>query len=186
MAILSPHPGYAKLLDYWLHDSDAALTDAVDEHLMSCDECGHRLDEIAALGDAVRAAFRAGRVAAVTSRPFLEQLAAEGLQLRIYRLPVNASVNCTVAPDDDLLVSRLQVNAAGVTRIDLLAELTTEPGVQRRLEDIPFDPDSGEVVVVENIVRVRARPVSTMQVTLLAMEQGGPRELGRYTFHHRP
>lgn len=182
----SEHPAIATLLDYWLHDSDAATTDAVDEHLMVCDKCGRRLDEIAALSDAVRDAFRAGVVAAVTSGPFVQQLAAEGLKLRVYRLETNGSVNCTVAPEDDLLVTRLQAPTAGVTRIDMLAESSTEPGVQHRAEDIPFDPDSGEVVVIENIARVRAQPAQTMQVTLLAMEQSGPRQLGRYTFHHRP
>lgn len=186
MPIVTEHLSAATLLDYWLHDSDAATTDAVDEHLMACDECGRRLDEIAALGDAVRAAFRAGAVAAVASGSFVQQLAAEGLKLRVYRLALNGSVNCTVAPEDDLVVSCLQVPTSDVTRIDLLAESSTEPGVQHRVEDIPFDPQAGEVVVIENTARLRARPANTTQLTLLAMERSGPRELGRYTFHHRP
>ena len=185
MPIATEHLCAATLLDYWLHDSDAATTDAVDEHLMVCDECGRRLDEIVALGDAVRAAFRAGVVAAVTSGSFVQQLAAEGLKLRVYRLALNGSVNCTVAPEDDFLVSRLEVPTSSVTRIDLLAESSTEPGVQRRVEDIPFDPDAGEVVVIENIARLRAQPAHTTQVTLLTVECSGSRELGRYTFHHR-
>ena len=28
------HPSIDALLDYWLHDSDAAATEAIDEHLM--------------------------------------------------------------------------------------------------------------------------------------------------------
>ena len=60
MSAGSDHPPIATLLDYWLRDSDAATTDAVDEHLMQCDACGATLDGLVALGDAVRTAFRAG------------------------------------------------------------------------------------------------------------------------------
>jgi len=29
-------------------------------------------------------------------------------------------------------------------------------------------------------------PANTLQVTLLSIEEGGAREVGRYAFHHRP
>jgi hypothetical protein len=64
------------LLDYWLHDSDAAATDAVDEHLMQCDACGAALDELVALGDGVRDAFRAGAVATMVSGTFASEVSA--------------------------------------------------------------------------------------------------------------
>ena len=85
---------------------------------MQCDACGQALDELIALGDGVRSAFRAGAVSAVTTSAFVQRLAGQGVRLREYRLPPNGSVNCTVAPDDDLLVSHLEAPLDGVQRLD--------------------------------------------------------------------
>jgi hypothetical protein len=186
MSSLADHLSIDTLLDYWLHDSDAASTDAVDEHLMRCDACGERLDELIALGEGVCEALRAGAVAMVTSEAFVQRLAGRGLRVREYRLPHNGSVNCSVAPDDELLVSRLAAPLQGVQRLDARAQLSTEPGVQHELPDVPFDPRTGEVVVVSKLAAVRRLPAYTLQLTLLAVDEGGTRELGRYTFHHRP
>jgi hypothetical protein len=37
---LANHLSVEALLDYWLHDSDAAATELADAHLMACDACG--------------------------------------------------------------------------------------------------------------------------------------------------
>jgi hypothetical protein len=95
-------------------------------------------------------------------------------------------VNCTVAPDDDLVVSRLEVPLQGVERLDLLTRVSVEAGVRRRAEDVPFDPGSGELLVVQNLAELRQLPAHTIEVTLLAVASDGGRELGRYTFRHRP
>lgn len=180
------HLSTATLLDYWLHDSDAATTDRVDEHLMQCEACGQALDELVALGDGVRAAFRAGTVAAVSTDAFVQRLADQGLNLRSYQLPRNGSVNCTVAPEDDVVVSRLEVPLQGVQRLDAEAVLSTVPEQRHTLSDIPFDPRAGEVLYLPRLDVLRRLPAHTMQLTLLAVEPGGRRELGRYTFCHRP
>lgn len=180
------HLSLAELLDYWLHDSDPAATDAADEHLMQCEACGEQLDGLMALGDGVRAALRAGAVSAVTSGAFLRHLRAAGLRVREYRLPHNGSVHCTVAPEDELLASTLEAPLQGVQRLDALAELSIEPGVLHRLEDLPFDAASGAVLYLPRLAQVRALPAHTLQVTLLSVEPAGAREVGRYTFHHRP
>lgn len=186
MSATPNHPSFEMLLDYWLHDSDAASTDAVDEHLIRCDACGEVLDGLIALGEGVRAVVRAGAVSAVTSSAFVQRLAGQGLRVREYRLPHNGSVNCTLAPEDDLLVSHLEAPLQGVERLDALVQVSIEPDVQHRLQDIPFDPQLGEVLYLPKLAEVRQMPAHTMQVTLLAMEPGGTREVGRYTFRHRP
>ena len=175
------------LLAWWLHDdASAADADAVEEHLMQCDACGETLDELVALGDGVRAAFRAGAVSAVTTAAFVDRLAAQGVRVREYRLPLNGSVACSVAPDDDLLVSHLAAPLAGVERLDAVAVSSLEPGVEHRLEDVPFDAKTGEVLWLPRIAQVKTLPAHTLNVTLLAVAPGGARELGRYAFHHRP
>jgi len=174
------------LLDYWFRDGDAVTTDAVDEHLMQCDTCGAALDELIALGEGVREAFRAGAVVTIASGAFAQRLAEQGLQLREYRLPHNGSVNCTVAPDDDVLVSHIEAPLQGVQRLDAVMQLSTEPGVQHQLHDIPFDELRGEVLYLPKLAQVRQLPAHTMELTLLAVEPGGTRVVGRYTFHHQP
>jgi hypothetical protein len=153
---------------------------------MQCDACGHVLDGLIALGDGVREAFRAGSVSAVASDAFLQRLAGQGLRIRTYRVPANGSVDCTVAPEDELLVSHLEAPLAGVKRLDAVARVLDGAQPQHRFEDIPFDPRSDRVVQVQKLDVVRAMPAHTYEVTLLAVEPAGERELGRYMFRHRP
>jgi hypothetical protein len=108
------------------------------------------------------------------------------VRIREYRLPHNGSVNCTVAPEDELLVTRLEAPLQGVERLDALMRLSIAPGVQHRLEDIPFDAAAGEVLYFSPLAKVRQLPAHTIDLTLLAVADGGARELGRYTFHHSP
>lgn len=154
---------------------------------MQCDACGQALDALAALGEGIREALRAGAVGAVTSAAFVQRLAGQGLKVREYRLPPGGSVNCSVAPDDELLVSHLELpSLQGVQRLDLHVELSLEPGVRHERHDIPFDPQAGEVVYVAKLAEVRRRPAHTVLATLLAVDATGARELGRYLFRHQP
>ena len=181
------HPSVDALLDWWLHeDAPAAAVDAVDEHLMQCDACGQALDELIALGDGVRSAFRTGTVAAVATPAFVQRLAGQGLRLREYWPPPGGSVNCTVAPDDELLVSHLEAPLDGVRRVDAISESSLERGVEHRLEDLPFDPAAGEVLWLPKIAAVKQQPEHVLRVRLLAVEDGSAREIGRYAFFHRP
>jgi hypothetical protein len=186
MSAASNHAPTDVLLDYWLHDTDPATTDALDEHLMQCDECGQALDDLMALGDGVRAAFRAGAVSGVTSDAFLQRLVAQGLRVREYRLSHNGSVNCTVAPEDELLVAHLEAPLEGVERLDAVVQFSLQPDLTHRLDDIPFDARTGEVLWVPKLDAVRHFPAHTAQVTLLSVRSGDTHELGRYTFRHRP
>jgi hypothetical protein len=153
---------------------------------MQCEACGQALDDLVALGDGVRAAFRSGAVAAMASDAFLKRVVDHGLHVREYRLPHNGSVNCTVAPDDELLVAHLETPLQDVDRLDAVVTLSFEPDVQHRLQDVPFDARAGEVLWMPKFGLVRNAPAHTAEVTLLSVDAGGARELGRYTFHHQP
>lgn len=186
MSAVPEHLSIEALLDYWLGDSDAATIEAVDEHLLGCDVCGQALDDLIALGEGMRTAFLAGAVSAIGGGAFVQRLAGQGLQVREYRLPHNGNVNCSVAPEDQLLVSRLEAPLEGVERLDVLTQLSIEPGVQLCQEDVPFDPQAGELVYISRLAQVRRLPGCTMELTLLAVRAGESREVGRYTFHHQP
>lgn len=180
------HLSLDALLAYWLHDSDSAATDAADEHLMRCDACGAALDELISLGDGVRGALRAGAVSVVTGGAFVDGLARRGVRVREYQLPHNASVNCGVAPEDEVLVTRLQAPLAGVRRLDIRKRSSLEPDAAFELHDVPFDAQRGEVVYLSRLDVLRRLPAHSLEVSLLAVEPERTREIGRYTFRHTP
>lgn len=173
------------LLEYWLGELDEAREAQLDEHLLGCDRCSANLQSLVDIADGVRAAMRAGSVGAVFPEAFLKQLAAQGLRLREYHVPHNGSVNCTVAPDDDLLISRLDAPLAGVERLDLERWVDESADIER-LRDVPFDAAAGEVVFTSRMEQIRALPASTMRVRLLAVGPSGERLVGQYTFNHTP
>jgi len=185
MTTTTDHPPWDSLVDYWLGDTDAAATEAIDEHLLRCDACGAAFDEVVALARGVRDAFAAGAVPSMLTPAFVDRLKAAGRRMREYRVPHNDSVLCAVAPEDDLLVSRLEAPLQGVTRLDAVFAPSFAPGHEERLHDVPFDAASGEVVFAPRLQEVRQHPSHDLVVRLLAVDGAGERELGHYTFHHR-
>ena len=179
------HLDWDTLVDYWLGDTDAAASEAIETHLMHCDACGATFDEVVSLARGVRDAFAHSAVPSMLSAAFVERLKAAGRRVREYRVPHNGGVVCSVAPDDDVLVGRMAVPLAGVTRVDAVFALSFMPGHEERLHDIPFDTASGEVLMAPKLVEVRQHPTHQLVVRLLAVDAAGERELGHYTFNHR-
>jgi hypothetical protein len=173
------------LVDYWLGDLDAAREDEVERHLFGCGDCCATLERFVDLAGGVRALVRKGAIAAVVTPRFVQTLARTGLRLREYRVPPHGSVHCTVAPDDDVLVSRLQAPLAGVQRLDLVAREPEGTG-PLRLRDIPYSAAAGEVVIVPRIDRIRALHESTSTLQLIAVDDGHERVIGEYRFVHTP
>jgi hypothetical protein len=176
---------FAALVDYWLGELDEARELDVEQHVFACGDCCATLQRIADLAGGIRALVRQGAVGVVVSDAFVESLGASGLRLREYRVPRDGSVHCTVAPDDDLLITRLQAPLAGVERVDLVT-LVAEGNAPQRLLDIPFSAAADEVVLVSRIDRIRALPASTSRMQLVAVDQGRDRVIGEYRFVHTP
>ena len=171
------------LIAYWLGELDSDTETRVEEHYLGCAECSDRLAELNALAQGVRAVARASGVSAIVNEPFVQRLAERGLHVREYRVPQNGSVNCTISPEDDFVVARLEAPLAGVTRLDLVD--IYESG-EFRHEDIPFGADSGGVVVSTSVDLLRTLPATTMRMRLLAVDDNGEHCIGEYTFHHTP
>ncbi|MDM0110781.1 zf-HC2 domain-containing protein [Variovorax sp. J22R133] len=172
------------LVEHWLGELDDARTQQVDEHLLGCDACGAQLDEIIALGEGVRGAFNAGLFGTAVGADFPRRLSGRGLRLREYRVERNGSVNCSIDPQDDVLISRLSAPLSGIERLDLVrVGVPGEP--EFRAADIPFDAASGEVVFVMPAARLRKMPSYVEHMRLVAVDPSGERLIGDYTFNHR-
>lgn len=173
------------LLAYWLGELDADNEARTEEHYLGCAECSDRLAWLISLGGEVRALMRISGVNMVLNKQLVHRFSEHGLHLREYHVPRNGSVNCTVMPEDDMVVAYLEASLSDVKRLDLVY-LDEEGQPQQRLEDIPFSADSSTVVYSTRIDDLRALPATTVQVRLLAIDQGSERVLGDYAFKHTP
>jgi anti-sigma factor RsiW len=172
-----------ELLAYWLGEMDEAAQARLEEHLFVCAECSGRISTLVNLAEAIKQEFREGRVGSVLTVPFVQQLKQAGMRVREYHLQPGGSVNCTVAPEDDLVVSHLAAPLRDVQRLDLIFE---GEGWRQRLQDIAFDPASGEVVFVPSVAELRKMGVSANRAHLVAVGPGAERVIGHYTFNHSP
>lgn len=175
---------FARLVDYWLGEVDPELELWMDEHLLECGHCSEQLAGLAALADGIRAAFKNGEVRAFLSDAFVKHFTDLGMRVREYEVPRDSSVNCMVAPDDEVLVARLQAPLTDVARLD--AEFLIDGAVADQFRDIPFNPTSGEVVIAPKIASFRKLPSGQHRLRLIAVEGIGRRVIGEYTFNHSP
>src|SRR5262245_15590733 len=148
-----------ELLGYWLGEVDDDAQARLEEHLFDCAECSGRLARLVNLGKAIGRELREGRLGStlILTVPFVQQLKAAGMRIREYQIPAGGSVNCTIAPDDDLVVSHLAASLQDVRRLDFIFE---SEGWRQRLEDIAFDPASGEVAFAPSVAELRKLGVS--------------------------
>jgi hypothetical protein len=116
------------------------------------------------------------------TQPFLEQMKRQGMRIREYRLAPGERVVCTICADDDAVVGRMRVPLAGVKRVDALQSLDLGDGrvQQWRLEDVPFDPDAGEVLTLPSAAELKKLPAHMSHVRLVAVDESGERSLGEY------
>jgi len=173
------------LTQYWLGELAHEARTRVEEHYLGCAFCSDRLEQLAALAEEVCALARTSGVNMVVNDRFVQRLAEDGLRVREYRVPPNGSVNCTVLPEDDIVVGRLEATLEGVERVDMVT-VAVAGGPETRQEDVPFVAESGAVLFSPRIEDLRALPATVLRVRLFAVDTGGERTLGEYRFNHTP
>lgn len=177
------HPELELLVEYWLGQGD---DDAVEQHLFSCEHCAESLEWVARFTRGVQDVVRRGNLSVVLTPEFLARLSLEGLRVRSYAPPQGGGVECTVTPQDDLLMSRLRADLTGASRVDAVL-CDANGALQARLEDILFRPAAGSEIVFNyplDVARRSGRHVLVMK--LVAVENGADRPLAEYTFDHFP
>ncbi len=173
-----------ELLGWWLGELAAGEEARLDEHLFACARCAARLDALLRLGEGIRNAVRGGELAFVVPPDFIRRLQAAGLAVREYAMGPGGAVNCTIAPQDDLVVAHLAAPLGEVTRLDLLIE--DEVQGRLRLADVPFDAARGELCVVPSARFLRTLRHAQQRLRMVAVEPGGERPIAHYTFNHHP
>jgi putative zinc finger protein len=176
--------GDAELLDWRAGELAAADARRVEEHLLSCSECSARAGALQELAQAIGGLVRQGALPLVVLPAVVDRLRREGRRIREYRVPPGGGVQCTVGPEDDVVLARLVADLRDASRIDLVSRV--DDGPEERHADIPFDPASGEVIFCPVADVLRARPAHVDRLRLLAVGPRGDRIVGDYTFDHRP
>ena len=175
----------ATLIGYWLGELGDEREAELEEHLLGCEICSAQLRELVRLGEGIRHATRAGSSRAMLPAAFIRRLQASGVRVREYHLRPGGSVNCTVTPEDDLVVAHLHAPLDMVQRLDLRFE-DEASGARWRVEDVAFDPAADGVVLANNTAELRRLPVTTQRVQVLAVERTAERVIADYTFNHSP
>jgi len=172
------------LLAWWAGELAPREEEALELHLLTCPECTRRGHELLAVSQGVRELVRKGEVSTALLPVVVERLESDGLRIREYRLAPGGSVQCTVSPDDDVVLSRLAADLDGVSRLDLAIRI--DDGPEQRLTDLPFDATTKELIFAPSADWLRGLPAHVQRVRLLAVEPEGERLLGEYAFHHTP
>ena len=173
-----------ELTEYWLGELDAAREQSVDEHLFACGACSERLQALVDLGAAIRRGFVEGWLNVVLPEAFIGRLKDAGFGVREYHLEAGGSVNCTVTPEDDFVVSYLRAPLGDVRRLDVLIDDTTSG--KHRFNDVAFDPTAEGLVTMTSTVYVKSLQHSRQRVRLVAVDGVEERVVADYTFNHYP
>jgi hypothetical protein len=170
------------LVDWWAGERLPG-TRELEAHLLGCGPCSARADELQRMAEGIAALLRAGELSVVVVPAVVDRLRRDGLRVREYAVPAGGGVQCTITPDDDLLLARLGAELLGVTRLDLVSRI--EGAQEVRLTELPFDPRASELLLVPPVSAIRARPDFVERMTLVAVSaEGRERVVGRYEFRH--
>ena len=178
-------PSFGELADYWTSDITPADAEHIEAHVFECERCARMLAEADRLRAGIGALARSGNIQAFVTDAVLNRLARDGVRVRYYALGPGESVRCAVWSDDDVLVTRLRGNFAGVESID--AEMRLESGEEwAHTTDIPVPAGATELVMALPAALVRTAPKIPMRLTLRASSASRKEQaLAEYVFDHQ-
>lgn len=174
--------GFADLTDYVageLPDPEAA---AIEEHLFSCAACGARAAQLDLLVRAIPPGIRSAEVGGFVTDAVLNQLARDGVRVRMFTLTPGAVVPCAVWDEDELMVLRLRGEFGSAEELTLSQRVAGSEVV--RATGHVHASSQGEVLYATPAAWVRQLPVIDVEVLLSAHEGGGERRIGSYTLVH--
>jgi hypothetical protein len=175
-----------RIVDWVVGAADEAETAEVEAHLMGCDECARTADRLLALGEAIAALARDGKLRFAATPSVLSRIETDALDVRRYEVRPGEAVHCQATATQRYAVTRLRAELEDVAAVDV--EVAAEGGpVLETLTDVPFDRREGAVVLVEDGDMIRSLPRIDLRLTLRGRdERGEARELGTYVLRHAP
>lgn len=170
------------MVDYWSGGLPPQQSEAIEEHVFNCAACATRLEAVASMAASITSLARKGRVSGIISRATLNQLQRDGVRVRVYSLSPGDVVPCAVFPDDDLVVTSLRGDFAGVDAVSLsVTGSTPMSGVV--LEDVPVSAAEGELLWATPGSVIRQMPTARVTLTVTAGRANG-RRISEYVLDH--
>jgi hypothetical protein len=143
--VSATHPlALGDLLEYWLGEAGGTRADELEAHVFECDECAQALDDVARLGRDLIALVREGHISARATAGLVNRFSRDRLNVRQYSVRPGEVVQCTVTPQDELLLTRLILPEGAPARVDVSQRFYGHEA--RRIEDVTIDRRAGEVV----------------------------------------
>lgn len=177
------HLSATDVSDYWTPDVASAEVDRIEAHVFVCADCARRLDAARGLIDGIRDAVRRGRFQAVITDAVLNQLARDGTRMRMFTLDPGTVVPCAVWAGDQLIVSRLRADFAGLERVSLVMQVGGEE--VDRVTDVPVGPQARELLQAFSADRLRQLPRIEVRLRLFgARGQAGDELVAEYILEH--
>jgi hypothetical protein len=184
MSCLRPLDGEL-LAQYWSAELEQEREPGIEEHLLACADCSRRLEALVEIAEGLRGLARRGDLMVVLAPEFVARLERGGLRARQYALRAGGSVECTITPQDDLLVARLAADLSGLEHVDAL--FCDASGTERgRAVDIPFRAGLTEVVFNYPVPAARKMGHEVLIIKLVTPGEQGERLIGEYRFNHSP
>ena len=162
----------ARLIDYWTGELPAAEEPSIEEHMFACADCSARLEAVAALAGGVAALARQGRISGIISRALLNRLQRDGVRVRQYTLDPGETVPCAAFPGDDVVVTVLNANLAGVRAVSL--RMTgPDDAVMAAIDDIPVSASPTGVLWATPGALIRSLPSQRVRLTIRSADGAG-------------
>jgi hypothetical protein len=175
-----------ELIAYQRGELEPSEETRVEEHYFRCADCGALLRWVQALERAVGEAITGGLVDVGVTEKSLQRLERAGASIRRYELEPGGSVNCTIAPNDDMTVVTFRTAPAENGPASVHAEISVVGTDQKRQENWPALLSEGRMTIALAGQALRALPRLDYVFFLRIGEGEGSHEVGPFTMRHHP
>ena len=166
------------LVAYWAGDLDSEEVDRLDEHLVGCATCTAASARISAVTEGVRAL-----IPVFPNHATLEALRARGHRIRENPIRSHERTTVVFGRDLDLLVHKLTgLDLANASNVGIVVSVEETGDVLIDEPSVPFDRDSGEVIVV--CQRHFAEMPPNIVAEVRTREANGPERVARFVIPH--
>lgn len=175
-ACATPIP-WDELVAYWAGELDEREVDRLDAHLIGCPTCSAESARVSAVTEALRA----------MTPPFIDHarlaaLHAQGRAIRDNVIEPNERHTALFAAETDFLIHRLRVDLSVATRVGVEITVEETGAVLLTEPSVPFDRDSGEVLIA--CQRHFASFPPNVVIEVHAHDAAGAETITRYPIPH--
>lgn len=184
---MTPHDAcltVGELGDYWAPDTTPSEIERIESHVFSCAACTARLADAERLRQRIGDIARAGSFQSVITDAVLNKLSRDGVRIRTYTVEPGESVQCALWADDEIMVTRLRGDFAGVSSVNAVMHLANGDELDR-VVDVPVRDGSTELLLAMPAEQIRRVPDARIHITLTRGPDSADKGvLGEYMFDH--